>query len=521
MIDQCQLITSRDGSKFYYSQVTPDGRITIFEGTPEQDNTITRELTFDWPTRQLFVTCSELTPTSKLAIGLKSGHIIIMSINTQTQNTLVTPEKSPILSIKIREHRNKIRLFCGTESGNLYLFQGKMNEESFMSEPVLIRSDLGGITAIDIPVMPASSSAIIGTKDGKVLQLIENDEWEVTRDITTENTITNIVCIWMNVNLFVGNNPYVYSGDQCREMLETYKKVISTGRNNIKNKYRCYVYTIDVNGVLKIWSIRKKQSKSLLEYNSKIVVNNGRIISASFTSKSTILVAYGNPNNPTFQNIDFIENRDLVIELAATESTQKDDVKVLVASSDTIQPTISAIEAESQTAIQDDDQPFIEKLKMKDTTNRGQLIASDKLIEAISGDKTEILSELITNTNFTEIKNTVAMIPNTLALPFVNFVISKIETEEFNISYALWMRAVLVDHISTLKTVSGLVEIVANLYKRVENRVKAYDQILRLRGRLDLIQEQVKTRRSVSSTENAGNYYEESSEDDEMSFEEE
>uniref|UniRef100_A0A8C1UW60 WD repeat domain 43 n=1 Tax=Cyprinus carpio TaxID=7962 RepID=A0A8C1UW60_CYPCA len=117
------------------------------------------------------------------------------------------------------------------------------------------------------------------------------------------------------------------------------------------------------------------------------------------------------------------------------------------------------------------------------------------------------------------IKNTVARLPPQAVLPLLEEVFCHFDIVKY------WFKAVLTQHTSYLSSLPDLVSQLGSIYHMIESRVKLYQQLTRLHGKLYLLMTQVATNNSAKNVDNISHkaklvYEEESSDEDEDSRDE-
>merc|ERR1711920_603607 len=101
------------------------------------------------------------------------------------------------------------------------------------------------------------------------------------------------------------------------------------------------------------------------------------------------------------------------------------------------------------------------------------------------------------------IEATVERLPPTKVLTFLTKVVDKFEKRPSRGSVlCVWIRTILMAHTSYLMTVPDLVESLSALYQTLEVRLRVFQDLWKLSGRLDLVMDQI-SQRARSQEENA------------------
>uniref|UniRef100_A0A673L625 WD repeat-containing protein 43-like n=1 Tax=Sinocyclocheilus rhinocerous TaxID=307959 RepID=A0A673L625_9TELE len=111
------------------------------------------------------------------------------------------------------------------------------------------------------------------------------------------------------------------------------------------------------------------------------------------------------------------------------------------------------------------------------------------LVQGLESKDQRILTKIFQTKKEMLIKNTVARLPPQAVLPLALLIVQ-------------WFKAVLTQHTSYLSSLPDLVSQLGSIYHMIESRVKLYQQLTRLHGKLYLLMTQVATN---NSAKNVGN----------------
>uniref|UniRef100_A0A671QLD4 Uncharacterized protein n=1 Tax=Sinocyclocheilus anshuiensis TaxID=1608454 RepID=A0A671QLD4_9TELE len=119
------------------------------------------------------------------------------------------------------------------------------------------------------------------------------------------------------------------------------------------------------------------------------------------------------------------------------------------------------------------------------------------------------------------IKNTVARLPPSAVLPLLEELSRRLQGHPFAaLLIVQWFKAVLTQHTSYLSSLPDLVSQLGSIYHMIESRVKLYQQLTRLHGKLYLLMTQVSCSNTKSSDEEEGSGDEGRPDDDSDNWEE-
>ncbi|KAL2099228.1 hypothetical protein ACEWY4_005708 [Coilia grayii] len=148
------------------------------------------------------------------------------------------------------------------------------------------------------------------------------------------------------------------------------------------------------------------------------------------------------------------------------------------------------------------------------------------LVQGLESKDKNILNRIFQARKETLIRNTVSRVPLPAILPLLEELSIRIQGHPSTAHTAVdWLKAVLTLHTSYLSSLPDLVSQLGRLYHLIESRVKGYQQLMRLHGKLYLLMTQAATRGSANKANELDHtaklvYEEESSDEDEASGDE-
>lgn len=99
------------------------------------------------------------------------------------------------------------------------------------------------------------------------------------------------------------------------------------------------------------------------------------------------------------------------------------------------------------------------------------------------------------NTTPEEIRNTVRRLPLDNVLPLLQELLAQFDVQQArDIVLTEWIKTVLLTHTAYFMTLPEVVQRLSTLYKELDDRLTVYPKLLAMRGRLDLIQNQIDAR---------------------------
>uniref|UniRef100_A0A8C2F4H2 WD repeat domain 43 n=1 Tax=Cyprinus carpio TaxID=7962 RepID=A0A8C2F4H2_CYPCA len=114
------------------------------------------------------------------------------------------------------------------------------------------------------------------------------------------------------------------------------------------------------------------------------------------------------------------------------------------------------------------------------------------LVQGLESNDQRILAKIFQTKKEMLIKNTVARLPPQAVLPLLEELSRRLQGHPFAaLLIVQWFKAVLTQHTSYLSSLPDLVSQLGSIYHMIESRVKLYQQLTRLHGKLYLLMTQV------------------------------
>ena len=110
------------------------------------------------------------------------------------------------------------------------------------------------------------------------------------------------------------------------------------------------------------------------------------------------------------------------------------------------------------------------------------------LTQALNSGDTQLLEACLTHSNPEVIRATIERFPPRLIVPLLKEVVAKFQRRP-NRGLALleWVKACLLIHAGYLMTVPALVRELSSFYQAVDSRLDVYRRLMRLSGRLEMV----------------------------------
>ncbi|CDS12896.1 hypothetical protein LRAMOSA05080 [Lichtheimia ramosa] len=140
------------------------------------------------------------------------------------------------------------------------------------------------------------------------------------------------------------------------------------------------------------------------------------------------------------------------------------------------------------------------------------------LVQALHTNDQHLLESCFMHSKPEVIRSTVQRLPSSYVIPLMQQLIARFQNKpNRGPALAEWIKTVLLVHTSYLMTVPDLVGKLSNFYQALDARLAVFPKLLALRGRLDLIQNQIdtRTRHSEQEATDGANVYVEQDSDDE------
>ncbi|AWP16971.1 putative WD repeat-containing protein 43-like [Scophthalmus maximus] len=148
------------------------------------------------------------------------------------------------------------------------------------------------------------------------------------------------------------------------------------------------------------------------------------------------------------------------------------------------------------------------------------------LVQGLESDDPNILNKVFQTRKENIIKKTVARLPLPAVLPLLEQITKRLQGHPFMAALMVrWLKAVIMHHTSYLSSLPDLVTQLGVLYHMIESRVKMFQKLTKLHGKLYLLMTQVATSDSGNTVAEVDHtaklvYEEESSDEDEASGDE-
>jgi len=210
-----------------------------------------------------------------ISLGLKGGHVILYSLNTNEQMNLLTTEKRAITAVYLSDES----LYCGDDDGNVYrfvIFSGvdKEGSEIRKAEPLLIKSGLGRITAMTVVKEKEGESMIsVAVKNGVQVRFYSLDGNMLEKYSNFSFPPIFYLSVLYGRVLLVAeqqrNISVIFDKNNTLNLIALSKPVHVDVNNHRNTRNTFHVLCVDESGALNVWSISRK--KKILVLNLQIV----------------------------------------------------------------------------------------------------------------------------------------------------------------------------------------------------------------------------------------------------------
>uniref|UniRef100_A0A8C6I3H6 WD repeat-containing protein 43 n=1 Tax=Mus spicilegus TaxID=10103 RepID=A0A8C6I3H6_MUSSI len=272
------------------------------------------------------------------------------------------------------------------------------------------------------------------------------------------------------------------------------------------------------------------------------------ILAASFClDKMSLLLVYGNWFQPTIERVALNSKdthicleRDISNCWAPTVETAITKVKTPVMNSEAKVlvpgvpghhapiklPPAQPKEAENKRKLGSNEATIEERLGAMDLDRKGRKddLQTNSfavlLTQGLESNDFEILNKVLQTKNVNLIKRTVLRIPLRVVIPLLQELTKRLQGHPNSAALMIqWLKCVLTIHASYLSTLPDLVEQLGTLYQLMESRVKTFQKLSNLHGKLILLVTQVtaseKSKKMTSPGQKAKLVYEEESSEEE------
>eukprot|EP00090_Calanus_glacialis_P015613 TRINITY_DN2460_c0_g1_i2.p1 TRINITY_DN2460_c0_g1~~TRINITY_DN2460_c0_g1_i2.p1 ORF type:complete len:606 (-),score=281.26 TRINITY_DN2460_c0_g1_i2:53-1870(-) len=445
-----------------------------------------------------------------VAMGTSAGTVLVYSI---MQGDLVTTFKT--------ENSTRITCLVWTKSANSLYAAGEDGTVSLFSIPKQCL-----VETIKHTQDPVFSLAL--NKDGSILAMGSRNIhiWDVSSKKVTK-TVTGHANPVTRMEI-AGN--YLYSSSESERVVSVW---------DLEGKETSSVMTLGVNDEVKDLTIHVAADSTVtlavVSSGGLVSILPGQAPSASITAKTirvtsargvarmvtaariymdSITIAYGEGMDMVMEQLD-MENMDqdtcLVRESIVTKSGKTGGVTDLVTPRTDGQVVFLAPgsslgrgQGKRKTAKEDDASlPVEDRVSLlstqPSTTAVGAAPRTDTLAQLLAqglhSNDTRILDSVLDRADLELIDNTVKRIPAEAVVPLVSVLQKYIKGRGMvNASHAKWLKAVLTIHTGYLVSVPDCQDLLSPVYALLETRTRHYNQVLQLRGKLELLTRQAMDR---------------------------
>ncbi|XP_063039614.1 WD repeat-containing protein 43 [Engraulis encrasicolus] len=275
------------------------------------------------------------------------------------------------------------------------------------------------------------------------------------------------------------------------------------------------------------------------------------------TDKQSLTLAYGNhlqpvmeraPVNTSERHVCLVRDLKTTLQLSIDSSVSRVKTPIVNEKSKVLAPGLPGHQAPPKAAVQSSHPEKRKKgarteMSIEERLEQVELSAIGKggekgvstlqtdsyavlLVQGLESKDKNILNRIFQTRKETMIRNTVSRVPLPAILPLLEELSIRLQGHPSSAHTAVdWLKAVLTLHTSYLSSLPDLVSQLGRLYHLIESRVKGYQQLMRLHGKLYLLMTQAAQRSSATKASELDHtaklvYEDESSDEDEASGDE-
>jgi hypothetical protein len=124
------------------------------------------------------------------------------------------------------------------------------------------------------------------------------------------------------------------------------------------------------------------------------------------------------------------------------------------------------------------------------------------LVQALQNGDAAMLDEALQTQDAATITSTVARLPTNVVLPFLEAVLYRVQGKPARVaSLASWLRALLAQHAAYLMACPTLLPMLTPLYQLIDERLAAFKPLLKLVGRMQMLQSQLVAQQAASRSD--------------------
>eukprot|EP01128_Nolandella_sp_AFSM9_P010249 TRINITY_DN704_c1_g2_i1.p1 TRINITY_DN704_c1_g2~~TRINITY_DN704_c1_g2_i1.p1 ORF type:complete len:635 (+),score=145.25 TRINITY_DN704_c1_g2_i1:115-1905(+) len=278
------------------------------------------------------------------------------------------------------------------------------------------------------------------------------------------------------------------------------------------SKSSASLFVLEESGHISVYAVNLK-SKSLdsIRPSSQISLQgSGSVLAATFKSTDSIVVVSGSPLRPKFQTLKYLAS-DGSFLTSVTITTMADILDSKPAKGSVVPRVANRVSVLSQSQMPlaarahvdeelvDRTLSFADRLQKRypQQSQQPTVESLEKILnQALKTKDKDLLATVFQTTDVTIVSKTVQKLSPTYILPLLQVVVEKFQSSPATTSQlVLWINAVVSTHLSYIVTIPNLSVTLAPLYSLIQSRLAVYQDVLKLKGRLDLMVTQINQQR--------------------------
>jgi len=306
------------------------------------------------------------------------------------------------------------------------------------------------------------------------------------------------------------------------------------------------------NGHLCVWKTPDHQDGKGIKAFRELVNETGSILAAHELEPSQLLLVKETRFNPLFEQVDLKEKEEENVLVLRSHSGEKSEllskdkeeeksaehnndssIHVVQNSASVFPGNVSQHQMKEHEDAKEDDTPLGERLSALTKTlqkkishdledfgqrghkrprkeDKGKITAgslSVALEQALQSNDAQMLETCLRNNETKIVGATVERLPSERVAGLLTILVSKVEARpNRGATLLVWIKALLEHHGDHLSEIPELAEGLSNLYQVIDARLKVFDKLLKLSGRLDFIITQISSRKKLKKTTSSVNH---------------
>ncbi|KAI3661134.1 hypothetical protein MP638_000471 [Amoeboaphelidium occidentale] len=261
--------------------------------------------------------------------------------------------------------------------------------------------------------------------------------------------------------------------------------------------------------------VHKYPLKKKMKANLTLSIKGSKIFGAKCLDGEKVMIMYGSTvNSPIVEiiDLDFTQSTiDLDREVKKVKSRKVEGDKVVVEYGESSAVVSNVVGTRMRLYSESNDLTMEEKVKaLKEMDIEEENEKSKKkitvpkpdslqhmLVQALHSEDSKLLEDCLCFSDFKLITNTLRQLPCQYVLPLLKYLVSKMQRTPNRVgTLSKWVKILIVLHMAYLSTTPDAAKELILLSQIIEGRLGVFDKLCRLKGKLDVLDQQVKLRRT-------------------------